>query len=497
MKRRLLQESGRVLKTFLAVLLLLGATGFVVYSLVENGLLGGVPETGTAPITSQVVPPPPVDFEGIHANWRRFPEYARQIEDETARIYDQRNAKTEPWFEDGRTAVRLMAGIAAVGDRYGEGLYQTANAYAKKAYQRGCRDPLVVGIRDAYFFKKSYSKDMNNATDHLDNIKKLAESDYPAVVKLDVEAAGLDNLTYIYRKKIEGSLAARERLPELYEAVLGSFRELIHSNPPDGIVYFKLGDLYDALQDDPATLVKFGDATRSILRESKVSPAIQAACHGDFLTTLAWGYRGSGWASSVTEDGHNKMMETLIEADQVLTAAAAKYPDEVRIPTLMLTVELGQGMGKDRMNKWFDSATGIDPDYFRAYSAKANYLQPKWYGSPQEVMEFGWQCVQTGKWDQVIPMIFVENIAEISDQAPKIYENKKVWDAVQQTYEEYLKRYPRSTCYRTMYLNAAAQARQWKVAREQLGILGDHWHRWTLSDKRMNEIRQQLAASES
>lgn len=489
------------MKTTLAVLLFAGATGFVLHTLKEQGRVATAPtvsvEEDAQPIKLETIAPPVVDFAEIRAHRRNFPEYANQIEQDTAQVYDQLHAKDKPWYQDGLTAARIFGGFAATGDYYAEGLFYTARFYAQAAYKKGCRDPLILSIIDAYRYKNFYSTTIEDANRHLDNIRDLAATQYPAVVKLEIELAGFQDLVYMKKKAADTLAPALARMPQLYVQTLADLQTLLKSNTPDAIVYGVVTDLYDPMEDDPSTLVKAGPDIESLLKQSKISPAMLAACQARYLVSLAWSSRGSGWATTVTPVGWKGMEAALEQAEWIVSKASDKYPTEIRLPTLMLTIELGQGRGKYRMNNWFEKASAIDPYYYRAWSAKCYYLQPKWYGSAEECLQFGQESVRTGKWDQLIPLVFVENVATMARQTPEIYKNEKLWTAVESTYEEYLKRYPRSLCYRTNYVNAAATAGKWDIVKQQFDILGGHWEELAVSRKRLNEIRAQLAAASS
>lgn len=486
------------MKTTLTVLLLAGATGFVLHTLKEQERTTTMPEVieeTTPPIELATITPPVVNFAEIRAHRRNFADYANQIEDDTARVYDQLNTKDKPWYQDGLTAARVFGGFAATGDYYAEGLFYTARFYAQSAYKKGCRDPLILSIIDTYRYKKFYSTTVEEANRHLDNLKALSATQYPVVVKLEADIAGFEDLVYMKKKAPDALAPALDRMPQLYVQTLADLQALLKSNAPDPITYSVLADFYDSLQDDPVTLIKAGPDTEALLKQSKMSPALQAACQGDYLVTLAWSSRGSGWASTVAPAGWKGMEAALEQAERIVSKASDKYPTEIRLPTLMLTIELGQGRGTYRMNNWFAKARAIDPYYYRAWSAKGYYLQPKWYGTAKECLEFGRECVRTGQWDKLIPLVFVDNVATMAKQAPDIYKNEELWQAVSSAYEEYLKRYPRSLCYRTNYLNAAALAGKWDTVKQQLDLLGGHWEELAVSRKRMNEIRAQLAAA--
>jgi hypothetical protein len=59
----------------------------------------------------------------------------------------------------------------------------------------------------------------------------------------------------------------------------------------------------------------------------------------------------------------------------------------------MITVEMAIGEGnRDEMEKWFWRAMDADNDNLDACNKKLLWLEPKWHGSPEEMLEFARTC---------------------------------------------------------------------------------------------------------
>lgn len=199
---------------------------------------------------------------------------------------------------------------------------------------------------------------------------------------------------------------------------------------------------------------------------------------------------GTGWASTVTDDGARLMAERLDEADRLLTAAYEKNPEDYLSATVMIGVELGEGKGREVMEQWFERAMKGHPENFRAAMGKMWYLQPRWYGSGKDVVEFGLQCVKTGNWKAKIPLLLPIGIGDIADQQDDLYRNKEVWNLVAPVYEDYLKHYPDSVGIRTAYADCAACGGHLDILRKQLAVLGPDWDRTRWSTKEFQRISQ-------
>jgi hypothetical protein len=110
---------------------------------------------------------------------------------------------------------------------------------------------------------------------------------------------------------------------------------------------------------------------------------------GEANIKMAWQARGTGYANRVTDEGWKGLEQHLKIADKALNKAWKLNPKDVRIPLAMLTVELGQGEGRDRMELWFNRAMELNPLCYDAAYAKLYYLEPKWHGSVEDMLIFG------------------------------------------------------------------------------------------------------------
>ena len=129
---------------------------------------------------------------------------------------------------------------------------------------------------------------------------------------------------------------------------------------------------------------------------------------GEGNIDLAWQARGGGYANTVNDEGWKLFKKYLAIADEALGRAWNIDPKDPRIAVKMMWVELGQGTGRDRMELWFRRAMELDPNDYDACSAKCLYLEPKWYGSIDEMLAFGRACVTNKLWGGRVPLMLVD-----------------------------------------------------------------------------------------
>ena len=108
----------------------------------------------------------------------------------------------------------------------------------------------------------------------------------------------------------------------------------------------------------------------------------------------------------------------------------------------MLKVELGQGQGRDRMEKWFKRAMDANPDNAFACGAKMLYLEPKWHGTPIDMITFARECFAGQNWQGTLPFeieLAYDNLLPYVDNAEAFYGAPAVWNDIESLYGPYMR----------------------------------------------------------
>jgi len=199
---------------------------------------------------------------------------------------------------------------------------------------------------------------------------------------------------------------------------------------------------------------------------------------GKAYIDLAWQSRGGGWASTVTEDGWKNFGERLEIAENALDEAWKLNPNDPQIPATMITVELGQGKGRDRMELWFQRAMALDPeDGECACEAKRYYLEPKWYGSAEDMLAFGKECLESKKWGGKVALVLVDThraLANYLDESerPDYWKRPGVWQDLRAAFTKYLQAHPNDIKERQEYALFAYRCGDWDELNKQLPLPG-------------------------
>ena len=179
------------------------------------------------------------------------------------------------------------------------------------------------------------------------------------------------------------------------------------------------------------------------------------AFKGRFLTGYAWDARGGGYANTVTPERFKLFGERLDMAAEVLEPAWKMNPNDPAAATEMLTVELGQGRDREVMETWFKRAMKANPDNIAACRAKMLYLEPKWHGSPEEMIAFAHECRDGQNWYAQLPFQLVEAHQTLSQYAkdPDAYFHQpEVWEDLDSIYKPWLAAWPDNPFARVLRL---------------------------------------------
>jgi hypothetical protein len=198
---------------------------------------------------------------------------------------------------------------------------------------------------------------------------------------------------------------------------------------------------------------------------------------GRFYTDYAWEARGSGYAGTVTGEGASLFIQRLGIAEAALMQAWSLNPKDPRIARWMITVELGQGQGRARMEKWFQEAMELDTNYYDACYAKLHYLQPQWYGSKQEMLEFASECLRSTEWGGHVPLIVLDAHQMIANSLPRpqrsdYFKRPEVWSDLKQAFDKFFRLNPQATGWHHDYALYAYRAEQWSDLNRELKLLG-------------------------
>lgn len=218
---------------------------------------------------------------------------------------------------------------------------------------------------------------------------------------------------------------------------------------------------------------------------------IALAYKGRRLIDLAWDARGSGWASTVSDEGWKLFHERLEAAKAALEEAVRLDHGNAQASAMLLTVALGIDDGENFMENAFADAVKADPDDPESYGNKLYYLRPRWHGSWDEMSTFARSVFDKVRDDPrrnpALAFLMLdmhkyfaddqqqgaENSLERNTFAMDYWTQPEVWADVQRVFACLLKRKPDSRFYKSQYAYWAVECRQWKLADALFRELGE------------------------
>lgn len=174
----------------------------------------------------------------------------------------------------------------------------------------------------------------------------------------------------------------------------------------------------------------------------------------------AWKARGGDYANTVTDQGWRDFANHLNQAALALETAWQMNPSNAYTAYLMMKVELGQGQGRARMQKWFNRAMNLYTNYYEAAHLMSFYLEPRWYGSDATALAFARSCVSSTNWGGNVPLVLADLHRSLAGyyklkDSPQYWQKPGVWEDVHASYERFFQLNPDNYGYRHDYARAA------------------------------------------
>ncbi len=346
----------------------------------------------------------------------------------------------------------------------------------KEAIAAGCDDPLINYLHARFAAGVAARASKEGAQVHVH------------------AAEGLERSKYAEVRKFYGCLRAAEALrsasksqtntpPEVHQFRRSALNHLVavlnDKRTPIEEVHDACRELMGEVERNKKQLEEFYFAIEKPLFANWPQEALALLIKGNFYIKHAWKARGKDYADKVTEEGWKLFFERLTEAEKALEKAWSLDPTIEQIALSMMTVELGQGKGRERMEMWFDRAMRLNSNSFSACSHKLYYLEPKWHGSPEAMLKFGRECVNSAEWGGRVPMILAEAHYSLASYLPAKERKEKeywkrpgVWKDVKASFDKFFEKYPDALGYRHNYARYAYWCEQWDDLNKQLGLMG-------------------------
>lgn len=276
----------------------------------------------------------------------------------------------------------------------------------------------------------------------------------------------------VFQKELR-ELLYREEFARL-EQVAG---ELRHERPRFSSGLPKLNDFYKAVGGEARGPVKPDmDRHKQLLekwmaaRPDSLTPRIAMIL---IYTEYAWKARGGGWAKDVTKEGQEGFERNLESARKLIVETEKMDIDDPTIYALALIVSKGLATPMEETSSFLDKGVKIDPNFDPLYIYMANYLLPRWHGSPKELHDFALRAVELAGPDfGYIMYLRVAAIAQLHDGNTFRTQYPFSWPRLKRGLDELDRRFPNSARTINLYGWFACRYRDVEAARTVMPRLG-------------------------
>lgn len=365
--------------------------------------------------------------------------------------YETMSSGNPKWDKDAEDALTTYAQSRTASDDEQEMLSELIGDSAHDAINAGCDDPMIRYLYVRYSSEIQSRPFADRQKLYLNAANNLESSPYPAIWKFH---ANVDAAEILWWNKDHDLW---QQVVQLRHAAMSDLAQAVQEKSlPEAEAYDDANDLFQLLQYNAGEMTNAYGQVESALAGQSDKAAMADFIKATFYIQYAWQARGHGTADQVTAEGWRLFKERLDVAQKALEHAWSLDPQDPQIPILMINVVLGQETGRPEMEKWFDRAMKADPNSYEACRTKLHFLLPEWYGSRDDMLEFGRQCVASTNWGGHVPLILVDAHSDFDrelrgQERSDYWLLPDVWPDIESAYEKFARLNPDETHFRYPY----------------------------------------------
>jgi hypothetical protein len=342
------------------------------------------------------------------------------------------------------------------------------------AVEAGCTDPMVNYLYIKFAMDQSNTKEAF-ADAFIKVAKALNTSSYPAIRKFYAAARAMEQIHYTY-----GTNSANQPDSAEISSMIGfNLIFAVSDKAAPATEAYEAADLAQSLGGAGLTIYErnYGLVEKPMF-ENWPDAATTWLWKGQSYIKMAWLGRGGGYADKVTPEGWKVFHDDLTVAESALKKAWKLDPTDKRIPMEMIRVDEGLQKNRTDMELWFNRAMTIDPDCYQACEYKLHYLYPQWYGSREDMLAFGRECVANPNWRGNVPLILVaahveyQRFLDDPEARSNYWTVPDVWPDIKAAYDRFFELNPDAIGYYQNYTWYAYHAEQWDALNELIPKLG-------------------------
>jgi hypothetical protein len=375
------------------------------------------------------------------------------------------------WDADATSALKEFAHLRLSSTKGSspEDSLEIIRTSSAAAIGAGCDDPMIRYLDLRFGNDESRSRE-DLAKGYCQVAHDIEGSPYPGVRKFYAAARALNQLYYTYGTN-EFSRPEYTELWSHFPADLDSAMQ--DPTTPGEEIYEVCTEAFKQVEGDEKYYQRFYADIEPPLLKNWPHESATWMLESDINYQLAWFARGGGYANGISADAWKVFFAKISIADDDMEKAWKLDPTDSRIPSQMIAIaEAGQKQ-RPEMEMWFTRAMALNHDNYDACKKKLHYLYPQWYGSRDDMIAFGRECVASTNWGGEVPIILVDAHWDyanysITDPAEReaYWKQPDVWPDIKSAYDKFFSLNPGADGIYKNYAWFAYHAEQWQAFNE-------------------------------
>lgn len=380
--------------------------------------------------------------------------------------YDKVGSHNKKWDSQAHYALKFFAQVRSYGTNL-KGFPDLMNSFTSRALELGCDDPMLKYLHVRFGTDMSGMTPTQVAKAYAATSDALEQSKYSPLRKFYAALRAINAYLEVQPWLDEG-ITYRDRAAQNFLAVLSDASVPVGEIDEAGREYLVIVDRWG--EKDPY------DQMEALLMKNWPRSGVTYLLQGKFYINYAWKGRGHGYGDKVTEEQWGLFNERLALAEKALLKGMEVDPKEGRLAAEMITVVSGQSKGLPEMKHWWEKAMEANPNNYDACDKLLNFLLPKWYGSREDMIAFGRECVASDKFGGTVPLILSDAHYSYMNsvvRADSYWLEPDVWPDIKLSFERFFELNPKAVSWRHNYARYAYWCRQADVLRDQIALMGD------------------------
>ena len=384
----------------------------------------------------------------------------------TVEAYEKVGAKSPRWDADAKQCLKAFAQLRSAS-KIDESRQELQRILPKLAAAK-CDDPMIRYLHLRFVFSQNHSQ-QENAVAYAEVANALQKSAYPDIRKFYA--------TYWSAAVLKTGSVATPATAKLLEQAAGYLTKALDDR---SMPTREATESCDLIMSFPWWTQPVRWSCYQILEPALTNrwkgTALQHLTKGCAYLSYAWVARGTGYANTVNDESWKVMGARLKTAAEELEQAWQLDPKNPQICLEMMRVELGRGDEQNRLDTWFERGMKLDPASYDLCYAKLEYLRPRWYGSIEEMIDFGRACTGNTNFAGPARLMLADAHLEASreihdDEKRAVYwKQPNVWQDIQKAFIQFFWLYPQEVGYRHNYARYAVLCDQWQEFKDQVKL---------------------------